>query len=32
MAKKTNNNIPKDNNIIRIPLEEAMPDNFLQLK
>lgn len=29
MAKKINNNVPKDNNIIRIPLEEAMPDNFL---
>lgn len=28
MAKKINN-IPKDNNIIRISLEEAMPDNFL---
>ncbi|OPJ60849.1 DNA topoisomerase IV subunit A [Clostridium oryzae] len=28
MAKK-NNDIPKDNNIIRVPLEEAMPDNYL---
>jgi len=28
MAKKINL-IPKDNNIIRIPLEEAMPDNYL---
>lgn len=28
MAKKVNI-IPKDNNIIRIPLEEAMPDNYL---
>ncbi|MGL5245515.1 MAG: DNA topoisomerase (ATP-hydrolyzing), partial [Sarcina sp.] len=28
MAKKQNI-IPKDNNIIRIPLEEAMPDNYL---
>lgn len=28
MAKKVND-IPKDNNIIRILLEEAMPDNFL---
>lgn len=27
MAKKVN--IPKDNNIISIPLEEAMPDNYL---
>ncbi len=27
MAKKIN--IPKDNNIISIPLEEAMPDNYL---
>lgn len=27
MAKK--NEIPKDNNIIKIPLEEAMPDNYL---
>ncbi|MFL0269704.1 DNA topoisomerase IV subunit A [Candidatus Clostridium radicumherbarum] len=27
MAKK--NDIPKDNNIIKIPLEEAMPDNYL---
>ena len=27
MAKK--NDIPKDNNIISIPLEEAMPENFL---
>ncbi|SHE58341.1 DNA topoisomerase IV subunit A [Clostridium fallax] len=28
MAKK-NNIIPKDNNIIRVPLEEAMPENYL---
>jgi topoisomerase IV subunit A len=28
MAKK-GNFIPKDNNIIRVPLEEAMPDNYL---
>lgn len=28
MAKKVNN-IPVDRNIIRIPLEEAMPDNYL---
>lgn len=28
MAKK-NNLIPKDNNIIRMPLEEVMPDNYL---
>lgn len=28
MAKKVHN-IPKDNNILRIPLEEAMPDNYL---
>ena len=28
MAKK-NTIIPKDNNIIRVPLEEAMPDNYL---
>ena len=28
MAKKVNE-IPKDNNIIRVPLEEAMPDNYL---
>jgi topoisomerase-4 subunit A len=28
MAKKVTK-IPKDNNIIRIPLEEAMPDNYL---
>lgn len=27
MAKKIN--IPKDNNIVSIPLEEAMPDNYL---
>ena len=27
MAKKID--IPKDNNIINIPLEEAMPDNYL---
>jgi len=27
MAKK--NNIPKDTNIVKIPLEEAMPDNYL---
>lgn len=27
MAKKIN--IPKDNNIIKIPLEEAMPENYL---
>ena len=29
MAKKINNNIPKDNNIIPVLLEEAMPDNYL---
>jgi len=29
MAKKNNNIIPKDNNIIGITLEEAMPENFL---
>ena len=28
MAKKVND-IPRDNNIIRVPLEEAMPDNYL---
>lgn len=28
MVKKVND-IPRDNNIIRIPLEEAMPDNYL---
>ncbi|MEN8434999.1 DNA topoisomerase IV subunit A [Clostridium septicum] len=28
MAKKVND-IPRDNNIIRIPIEEAMPDNYL---
>lgn len=28
MAKKVTK-IPKDNNIVRIPLEEAMPDNYL---
>ena len=28
MAKKVHN-IPKDNNILRIPIEEAMPDNYL---
>ena len=28
MAKKVHN-IPRDNNILRIPLEEAMPDNYL---
>lgn len=28
MAKK-NNEIPRDNNIIRVPIEEAMPDNYL---
>ena len=28
MAKK-GHNIPRDNNILRIPLEEAMPDNYL---
>lgn len=28
MAKKVNN-IPKDNNVIKILLEEAMPDNYL---
>ncbi|KOF56421.1 MULTISPECIES: DNA topoisomerase IV subunit A [Clostridium] len=27
MAKKIN--IPKDNNIVRIPIEEAMPENYL---
>lgn len=27
MAKKVN--IPKDNNIVRIPIEEAMPENYL---
>ncbi len=29
MAKKKENTIPKDNNIIGIPLEEAMPENYL---
>ena len=29
MAKKNDNIIPKDNNIIGILLEEAMPENFL---
>ena len=29
MAKKNNNIIPKDNNIMGILLEEAMPDNYL---
>lgn len=29
MAKKNENLIPKDNNIIGIPLEEAMPENYL---
>ncbi|WP_238918473.1 DNA topoisomerase IV subunit A [Clostridium sp. YIM B02555] len=29
MAKKNENNIPKDNNIINIPIEEAMPENYL---
>ena len=29
MAKKTDNLIPKDKNIIGIPLEEAMPENYL---
>lgn len=28
MVKKSNG-IPKDNNIVRVPLEEAMPDNYL---
>lgn len=28
MVKKTND-IPRDNNIVRVPLEEAMPDNYL---
>lgn len=28
MAKKVND-IPRDNNIIRVPIEEAMPDNYL---
>lgn len=28
MAKKVNE-IPRDNNIIRVPIEEAMPDNYL---
>ncbi|WP_163193337.1 DNA topoisomerase IV subunit A [Clostridium thermarum] len=28
MVKKSNG-IPRDNNIIRVPLEEAMPDNYL---
>ncbi|MGL5151217.1 MAG: DNA topoisomerase IV subunit A [Clostridium sp.] len=28
MAKK-NFEVPKDNNIIRVPIEEAMPDNYL---
>ena len=28
MAKKEHN-IPRDNNILRVPLEEAMPDNYL---
>ena len=29
MAKKNNNTIPRDNNIMGILLEEAMPENFL---
>ncbi len=29
MAKKNENIIPKDNNIIGIPIEEAMPENYL---
>ena len=29
MATKKKNEIPRDNNIIRIPIEEAMPDNYL---
>ncbi|MGL5648549.1 MAG: DNA topoisomerase IV subunit A [Clostridium sp.] len=29
MAKKIENKIPVDKNIIRVPLEEAMPDNYL---
>lgn len=29
MAKKNDNLIPRDNNIIGIPLEEAMPENYL---
>lgn len=29
MAKRNDNIIPKDNNIIGIPLEEAMPENYL---
>ena len=29
MAKKISNTIPIDKNIIRVPLEEAMPDNYL---
>ncbi|MBL4932513.1 DNA topoisomerase IV subunit A [Clostridium paridis] len=29
MATKKKNDIPRDNNIIRIPIEEAMPDNYL---
>jgi topoisomerase-4 subunit A len=29
MAKKINTLIPRDNNIIGIPLEEAMPENYL---
>jgi topoisomerase-4 subunit A len=28
MVKKSNG-IPRDNNIVRVPLEEAMPDNYL---
>ena len=28
MAKKVSN-IPVDRNIIRVPIEEAMPDNYL---
>jgi len=29
MATRKKNEIPRDNNIVRVPLEEAMPDNFL---
>ena len=29
MAKKIDNNIPVDNNIINTPIDEAMPENYL---
>ena len=32
MAKKTDTLIPKDKNIVGVPLEDAMPENYLPMQ